>query len=67
MKPSDIVVGGVYRMRLPSSGWINARVDAIQKPQHGRHTHYLCTNLNTGREIRVKSALKFKHRVTDTK
>jgi len=71
MLQNEIVEGKVYRAKV--SGQVcNVRVDEIVKHEgwrgQGLHhsnatTHYACTNLDTGRQITIKSAMEFRREV----
>lgn len=62
MKRNELVVGKVYLVRH-SSGVIKALLESITEhssPFNCRtRTSYNCTNLNTGRFVYFRSAIKF--------
>ncbi len=68
MKSTEIKVGGIYVMKH-TSGLIRTKVNRIERiePMRGfglndrrTITRYYCTNLTTGHDIVVRSAVKFK-------
>jgi hypothetical protein len=68
MKKSEIIVGKTYLMKH-TSGWIPVTVHAERSTSTGFHrnntrTHWTATNLKTGREITVKSAVRLRKEIT---
>ncbi len=64
MKQKDIIAGLTYTAMV--SGKLQPlNVKSIQQIFNGKRevTRYRCVNLNTGREVIVKSAAKFRTRV----
>lgn len=63
MKREEIQVGGIYTAKV-SNRIVNVRVERITKREGSDYrrggTYYVCTNLNTNREIVIKSAAKFR-------
>lgn len=62
------IVGQVYLIH-PSSGLVNAKCTAVQTLDGWNRsvTRYYFTNLKTGREIRLKSRVKIKAQIDETK
>lgn len=63
MKQKDVQVGKTYAMNHTSGRGIHVRIKSVvvrggYSPSSVARTHWLATNLLTGREIEVKSAKK---------
>ncbi len=58
MKKSEIEKGGIYIAKV-SGKIVKVRVNEIRQ---GVMTRYDCTNMATGRQITVRSAMRFRER-----
>jgi hypothetical protein len=62
MKPAEITLGSVYVAKV-SGRLTRVRVDNIvERLSYGKRsqTHYLCTNLATGRPVTVRSCQRLR-------
>lgn len=65
MLKAQIKVGGIYIAKV-SNKLVRVRVDRILNQTRWKSiaaTSYACTNLATGREVRFRSAAKFREEV----
>ncbi len=65
MKGKEIVIGGVYAAKV--SGKVQpVKVEKLVQVfgSNGSRTFYTCRNIKTGREITVKSPMRFRYKVS---
>lgn len=69
-----MVIGKVYRIRLTNGAWVDGRFDGLDvlpgyTPKYAlrstpTRTHYLFTNVATGRHVAIKSKRRIREIVT---
>lgn len=67
MKRDEILMGETYLVKMQSGKLIIARIERGATTWKGRKLRgFVCTNMDTGREVKIKSEIQVKVRVERT-